>query len=77
MSIKNFLIVLCMSAIYVGCGEEEERNCITTVECGDEKEMYCDEPVSTEFEDGTVVTLRACTYATYEHCFEKTECTGG
>ena len=76
MIIKNFLFVLCVSAICLGCGEEE-RDCTTTVECGDEKEMYCDEPVSTEFEDGTVVTLRACTYATYEHCFEKTECTGG
>ena len=53
MSIKNFLIVLCISAICLGCGEEEERNCTTTVECGDDKEMYCEDPVSTEFEDGT------------------------
>ena len=62
-----------LAFLFFGCGEEE-RSCITTVECGDDKEMYCDEPVSSELEDGTILTVRACTYATYEHCFEKTVC---
>ena len=57
------------------CGEEDvETVCETTVTCEDDKEMYCDEPVSTEFNDGTTLELRACTYATYEHCFERTQC---
>ena len=71
---KNVVFVAAL--VILGCGEEDTAGmeCETTVECSDEKEMFCDEPVSTEFEDGTVVQLRACTYATYENCFEKTVC---
>ena len=72
----KLLLIFTSLLFFFACGEEE-KNCTTTVECGDEKEMFCDDPVSTEFEDGTVLTVRACTYATYEHCFEKTECREG
>ena len=68
-------VIVILALFFFGCGEEDqEMNCETNVQCSDEKEMYCDEPVTTEFEDGTTLQLRACTYVTYEHCFEKTEC---
>lgn len=70
----KFMVVV-LALVVFGCGEEDVNlECETTVECSDEKEMFCDEPVMTEFEDGTTVQLRACTYATYENCFEKTVC---
>jgi len=67
------LTLLAGLLLLTGC-DEEDRECTSTVECSDDKEMVCDLPVSTELEDGTTIELRACTYITYEHCFEKTEC---
>ena len=70
---KTIFTVLLVLAL--GCGDETaDRVCETTISCEDDKEMFCDEPVSTEFSDGTTLEVRACTYATYEHCFEKTVC---
>ena len=69
------LAVLLLLTLSAGCGDEDPTMvCETTVTCEDEKEMFCDDPVSTQFTDGTTLELRACTYATYEHCFERTEC---
>ena len=68
-------IVIVMALLFIGCGDEDENMvCETTVECTDDKELTCDEPVTTVFEDGTTLELRSCTYATYENCFERTEC---
>jgi hypothetical protein len=68
-------IVIVMALLFIGCGDEGENMvCETTVECTDDKELTCDEPVTTVFEDGTTLELRSCTYATYENCFERTEC---
>ena len=68
------IIIVIAAMLFFGCGEEDEnRVCETTVTCEDDKEMFCDDPVTVEFEDGTSLEVRACTYATYEHCFEKTE----
>ena len=68
-------IVIVMTLLFIGCGDEnEDMRCTSTVDCSDEKEMVCEEPSSTVLEDGTTLEVRACTYITYEHCFEKTEC---
>ena len=68
-------ILMLATALIFGCGDEDiNMECETTVACEEDKEMFCEEPVSTEFTDGTTLELRACTYATYEHCFERTEC---
>ena len=49
---------------------------ISVIECSDDKEMVCDEPVAAEFDNGEVLTVRTCTYITYEHCFESMICKG-
>jgi len=72
-NMKNMPIILLL-ALVIGCGDDENVNCTMDVECSDEKEMLCDQPVMTRFEDGTMLEVRACTYITYEYCFEKTEC---
>lgn len=36
--------------------------------------MVCDQPTEEKFENGDTVTVTACTYVTYEHCFERTVC---
>lgn len=66
-------IIIFSLLLLAGC-DEEERTCTSTVECSDDKEMVCDEPVSTTFEDGSSLEVRACTYVTYEHCFEQISC---
>ena len=69
------LIIVIAALLFAGCyGENDDMVCTSDVVCNDDKEMLCEEPTSTEFEDGTVLEVRACTYITYEHCFEKTEC---
>lgn len=69
------IIIVIAAMLFFGCDEEaESKVCETTVTCEDDKEMFCDDPVTVEFEDGTSLEVRSCTYATYEHCFEKTEC---
>jgi len=60
--------------LLLGCGDSGE-NCNTTLNCEDDIEMVCDPPTTSEDEDGNTVTIVACTYVTYEHCFEKTVCT--
>ena len=69
-------LVLSAALIFAfGCGEEDiDMEGETTLDCNDDKEMVCDLPVSTVLEDGTTLEVRACTYITYEQCFEKTEC---
>lgn len=69
-------LIIAMTALLFafGCGEDENVECTSTVTCNDDKEMLCDEPTSTVLEDGTTLEVRACTYVTYEHCFEKVEC---
>ena len=59
-----------------GCKhEEEELVCETVVECTDERESLCDPATVYEYPDGEIVEIRACTYITYESCFEKLVCT--
>ena len=71
---KSLILILALGFSF-GCGEEDvDMECETTVDCNDDKEMVCDHPVSTVLEDGTTLEVRACTYITYEQCFEKTEC---
>ena len=71
---KNLLMAMAV-LVFLGCGDEDENmECATTIDCSEDKEMVCDQPVSTELDDGTTIELRACTYITYEHCCEKTEC---
>jgi hypothetical protein len=70
------VVTLALIMAMTACGDDEGKDCNTTVECSDEKEMVCDEPVTTEFNDGEVLTVRACTYITYEHCFESMICKG-
>ena len=69
---KIFLTILFI-LLFFGCGENSE-NCETTISCEDDVEMVCDQPTKEEFENGDSVTVTACTYITYEHCFEKTVC---
>ena len=66
--------IIIFSLLFLAGCDEEERTCTSTVECSDDKEMVCDEPVSTTFEDGSSLEVRACTYVTYEHCFEQISC---
>ena len=70
----KFLIAIFSLIIFCGCEENDVISCVSNVECSDDKEMLCDEPATTTFEDGTILEVRSCTYVTYEYCFEKTEC---
>jgi len=67
------VIALTLSFMLFGC-EDEETVCTSSIDCTDDKEMVCDLPVTHEYADGEVVELRACTYITYENCFERTTC---
>lgn len=66
-------LILILSILFSGCGEVGE-NCKTTITCEDDVEMVCDQPTITEHKNGNTTTVTACTYITYEHCFEKTVC---
>ena len=50
--------------------DEENVICRTSMNCEDDVEMVCDEP-SVSGDDGSTVSVTACTYIAYEHCFEK------
>lgn len=65
-------IALILILLFFGCDEGE--NCDTTITCEDDVEMVCDQPTEEKFENGDTVTVTACTYVTYEHCFERTVC---
>ena len=67
------VVVLVFALATFGC-EDEEMVCTSSVDCTDDKEMVCDLPVTHEYSDGEVVEVRACTYITYENCFERTVC---
>lgn len=67
------VVVLVLALATFGC-EDEEMVCTSSVDCTDDKEMVCDLPVTHEYADGEVVEVRACTYITYENCFERTAC---
>jgi hypothetical protein len=69
---KSAIIIFSL-LFFIGC-DEEERSCTSTVECEDDREMFCDLPKSTTFDDGATLEVRACTYVTYEHCFESIRC---
>ena len=69
--VKWALIVLALS--FLAC-EEDDMVCNTTIDCSDDKESLCDAPVVHKYENGDVIEIRACTYITYENCFEKTVC---
>jgi hypothetical protein len=69
--LKMVLIVALLGCI--GC-EDEEVLCTSSIDCTDDKEMVCDLPVTHEYANGEVVEIRACTYITYENCFERTVC---
>ena len=64
------IYIFLMIVALMGCNDE--MVCDTTVECRDERESFCDPPSVQVFRDGETVELRACTYITYEHCFEET-----
>ena len=68
---KYIVLVLCLSLF--AC-DEEKVVCKTSLNCEDDVEMVCDEPSVSESDDGSTVSVTACTYITYEHCFEKTVC---
>ena len=71
-------MTLALIMTMAACGDDDEgKDCTTTVECSDDKEMVCDEPVTAEFNNGEVLTVRTCTYITYEHCFESMVCKEG
>ena len=67
------VVILILTLLFSGC--EEGENCKTTITCEDDLEMVCDQPTTSEHESGDTITITACTYITYEHCFEKTVCT--
>jgi len=67
------VVILILTLLFSGC--EEGENCKTTITCEDDLEMVCDQPTTSEQENGDSITITACTYITYEHCFEKTVCT--
>jgi len=72
---KKVLTIMALMLL-LGCGDESSREeCHTTVTCEDDLELLCDAPTRDEDEAGNSVEVRACTYITYEHCFEKTVCT--
>jgi hypothetical protein len=71
------VVTLALIMAMTACGDDEGKDCTTTVECSDDKEMVCDEPVTAEFDNGEVLTVRTCTYITYEHCFESMICKEG
>ena len=71
---KKVLTLLAI-VLLLGCGDETTEECHTTITCEDDLELLCDQPTRDEDEDGNSVEVRACTYITYEHCFEKTVCT--
>ena len=50
------LAVLLLLTLSAGCGDEDQTMvCETNVTCEDDKEMFCDDPVSTQFSDGTTL----------------------
>ncbi len=65
--------LLTIALLALGCGDEN-MECNTTIDCTDDKESICDAPTVHEYENGELVEIRACTYITYENCFEKTVC---
>ena len=67
------LLTSLIIVLLLGCGDEGE-NCNTTVTCEDDLEMICEEPTVSEQKNGNTITIVACTYINYEHCFEKTVC---
>ena len=62
-------------ALMLSACDEEELQCHTTIDCSDDKESLCEAPVIHQYDDGEIIEIRACTYITYESCFEKTVCT--
>lgn len=66
-----FMIIV--ATMLVACGDEN-LECKTEIECTEDKESICEPPSVREFPNGEFVEVRACVYATYEHCFEKTVC---
>ena len=66
-------LILILTLVFSGC--EEGENCKTTITCEDDLEMVCEQPTTRTHENGDTVKVTACTYITYEHCFEKTVCT--
>lgn len=71
-TMKSAIIIF--SLLFLAGCDEEESNCTSTVECDEDREMSCNLPKSTTFEDGATLEVRACTYVTYEHCFESIRC---
>ena len=65
-------LILILAILFSGCDGGE--NCKTTITCEDDVEMVCEQPTVTEHKNGDTTTVTACTYITYEHCFEKTVC---
>ncbi len=68
-------LTLLMIVLFLGCGDGTEKECNTTITCEDDKELLCEQPTFHENKNGDTVEVRACTYITYEHCFEETVCT--
>ena len=68
---KYVVLVLCL---FLFACEEEEMKCKSELNCEDDLEMLCDPPTVSEDNEGNTVSVTACTYITYEHCFEKTIC---
>lgn len=70
--VKAIFMMLAVTAL-AACGDEK-IDCKTNIECTEEKESLCEPPAVREYPSGEVIEVRACTYITYEHCFEKTVC---
>lgn len=73
MKKKTMMMVIAICSLLVACGDLEEMECSTEIECSEDKESFCDPATIVEL-DGESVEVKACTYITYEHCFEKTVC---
>ena len=67
------VFIMIVAATFVACGDEN-LDCKTEIKCTEDKESICEPPSVREFPNGEFVEVRACVYATYEHCFEKTVC---
>lgn len=71
----KFVTLALIILLTAGCEEEDmEKNCTSTVDCSDDREMICDEPVRHVYENGDSVEIKACSYITYENCFESIVC---
>jgi len=66
--------ILAIILLFTLACESEEEKCTNSVDCEDDLEMICDEPIASTSESGDKVTVTACTYINYKHCFEKTIC---